>query len=265
MGEPQVAWQASLFSAARVGFDDAFSDLTRTQLDDDVWVDHCPGWLRGPDELFAQLLREGQWRQRTLRLFDQDVLEPRLTAGWTARAVTDWAAASLEARLRAQRSGGAGVEPGDAEADPEADAEADAEPDHQEDHGEEAGTEPGDAPEQLPGPLGEIAAALSRRYGVGFDSVWVNLYRDGRDSVAWHRDRNGRVLRNPLVVTISLGARRRFVMRPRSTSAVRFSLSPGHGDLVVMGGACQHTWEHCVPKTAKAVGARMSVTIRHSR
>jgi alkylated DNA repair dioxygenase AlkB len=262
VGEPQVAWQASLFSEDTVGFDDRFADLTRTALDDDVWVDHCPGWLRGPDELFAQLLREGQWRQRTLRLFDQDVLEPRLTAGWTARAdgtdhgaVTDWSASSLEARLRAQRSG--------REEAPSDEAQPIEAP--EEDRGEEAGTEPGDAPERLPGPLAEIAAALSRRYGVGFDSVWVNLYRDGRDSVAWHRDRNGRVLRNPLVVTISLGARRRFVMRPRGTSAVRFSLSPGHGDLVVMGGACQHTWEHCVPKTAKPVGARMSVTIRHSR
>ncbi|MGN6332687.1 MAG: hypothetical protein ACTHOD_13700 [Motilibacteraceae bacterium] len=96
MGEPQVAWQASLFSEDTVGFDDAFTGLTRTALDDDVWVDHCPGWLRGPDELFAQLLREGHWRQRTLHLFDQDVLEPRLTAGWTARAdtgpATDWSA-----------------------------------------------------------------------------------------------------------------------------------------------------------------------------
>lgn len=257
-----MAWQASLFSGATVGFDDGFAGLTRTALDDDVWVDHCPGWLHGPDELFAQLLREGQWRQRTLRLFDQDVLEPRLTAGWTSRpgggkGVTDWSASSLAARLQAERAGRTGVDaPG------EADAGGDL---LEEDRGEEAGAEPGDAPGQLPGPLAEIAAALSRRYGVGFDSVWVNLYRDGRDSVAWHRDRNGRVLRNPLVVTISLGARRRFVMRPRGTSAVRFSLAPGHGDLVVMGGACQHTWEHCVPKTAKPVGARMSVTIRHSR
>lgn len=109
-----------------------------------------------------------------------------------------------------------------------------------------------------------LCAALSRRYRVAFDRVWVNLYRDGRDSVAWHPDRNGRVHRNPLVATVSLGARRKFQLRPRGGGRIVLTLAPGCGDLVVMGGACQHDWEHCVPKTARPVGARMSVTIRHS-
>ena len=100
--------------------------------------------------------------------------------------------------------------------------------------------------------------------GVAFDRVWVNLYRDGQDSVAWHPDRNGRVHRDPLVATVSLGARRKFQLRPRGGGRIALVLEPGCGDLVVMGGACQHDWEHCVPKTARAVGPRMSVTIRHS-
>jgi alkylated DNA repair dioxygenase AlkB len=95
--------------------------------------------------------------------------------------------------------------------------------------------------------------------------VWVNLYRDGRDSVAWHRDRNRKVMTRPLVATVSLGARRKFQLRQRGTTRVAHTFEPGHGDLVVMGGNCQETWEHTVPKTQRTVGPRMSVTIRHSR
>ena len=67
------------------------------------------------------------------------------------------------------------------------------------------------------------------------------------------------------MVTISLGARRRFLVRPRGGGGTVLALTPGQGDLVVMGGRTQHDWEHTVPKTASAVGARMSVTMRHSR
>ena len=106
---------------------------------------------------------------------------------------------------------------------------------------------------------------LSRRYTVEFDSVWVNLYRDGQDSVAWHGDTNRLTMEMPMVATVSLGARRRFLLRERGSSRIAHELRPGAGDLVVMGGRCQHDWEHTVPKTAERVGPRMSVTIRHSR
>jgi alkylated DNA repair dioxygenase AlkB len=116
--------------------------------------------------------------------------------------------------------------------------------------------------EELPPALAAARRSLSGRYGVDFDSCFVNLYRDGRDSVAWHGDRNRHTMTDPLVVTISLGERRRFRLRPRGGGTSRgFAL--GHGDLLVMGGATQHDWEHTVPKVASA-GARMSVTMRHS-
>ncbi|MFN2626202.1 MAG: alpha-ketoglutarate-dependent dioxygenase AlkB, partial [Mycobacteriales bacterium] len=102
------------------------------------------------------------------------------------------------------------------------------------------------------------------RYGVPFDSVWVNLYRDGTDSVAWHGDRNAKTQSNPLVATVSLGSARKFQMRRKGTAKITHVFEPGHGDLLVMGGACQHDWEHTVPKVAKVRGPRMSVTIRHS-
>lgn len=116
----------------------------------------------------------------------------------------------------------------------------------------------------LPPVLEDVRAVLSTRYRVTFDSVLVNLYRDGRDSVAWHRDRVHRVLAEPMVATVSLGARRRFLLRPRGGGASLLSLDLGAGDLVVMGGTCQQGFEHTVPKVA-AAGPRMSVTIRHSQ
>lgn len=115
----------------------------------------------------------------------------------------------------------------------------------------------------LPPLLEDVRFVLSSRYRVTFDSVLVNLYRDGRDSVAWHRDRVHRVLAEPMVATVSLGSRRRFLLRPRGGGASALSLDLGAGDLVVMGGTCQQGFEHAVPKAATA-GPRMSVTIRHA-
>jgi alkylated DNA repair dioxygenase AlkB len=88
------------------------------------------------------------------------------------------------------------------------------------------------------------------------------LYRDGRDSVAWHGDRIGRGATEDTVVAIlSLGAPRALLLRPRGGGpALRHEL--GHGDLLVMGGSCQRTWEHAVPKTARATGPRISVQFR---
>jgi alkylated DNA repair dioxygenase AlkB len=116
---------------------------------------------------------------------------------------------------------------------------------------------------ELPEPLQEIRAVVSDRYRVDFDSVLVNLYRDGRDGVAWHGDTVRKRLPEAVVVTVGLGERRRFLLRPGQSGAAAHTLHSGHGDLVVMGGRTQHEWQHTVPKSTKA-GARMSVTMRHS-
>ena len=109
----------------------------------------------------------------------------------------------------------------------------------------------------------EIADALSGRYGATFDLVALALYRDGRDSVAWHRDKARRERRGQaLVATLSLGESRRFLVRPHG-GGPSTSFSAGWGDLLVMGGACQLHWEHCVPKTQQA-GPRISVMFRSS-
>ena len=107
----------------------------------------------------------------------------------------------------------------------------------------------------------EMRRALSRRYRQRFRSVGANLYRDGRDSVAWHGDRVARDLPEAVIAVLSLGGRRRFLLRPKGGGpSRRFDLHSG--DLLVMGGSCQRTWEHCVPKVARAE-PRMSLTFRH--
>lgn len=113
--------------------------------------------------------------------------------------------------------------------------------------------------------IAELIAPLTGRYGVVFDSCLVNLYRDGTDAVAWHGDTVRKTMRDPLVATVSLGSRRSFLLRPRAGGPVARRYQPGGGDLLVMGGACQHEWVHTVPRERTVSGARMSITLRHSR
>jgi alkylated DNA repair dioxygenase AlkB len=110
--------------------------------------------------------------------------------------------------------------------------------------------------------LGAARRALGARYRVHFDTIGFNWYRDGSDSVAWHGDRRGPRLPEANVAILSVGSPRPFRLRPRHGGrSLGYEL--GAGDLLVMGGACQHHWEHCVPKL-RAAGPRMSVTFRHS-
>jgi alkylated DNA repair dioxygenase AlkB len=117
--------------------------------------------------------------------------------------------------------------------------------------------------ECLPPVLLESAGLLAGRYGVDLDSIGANLYRDGRDSVAWHGDTIRHSLAEAVVAIVSLGQPRPLLLRPTGGGrSLRFVL--GGGDLFVMGGTAQRTWQHSVPKTRSA-GARISVTYRHSR
>jgi alkylated DNA repair dioxygenase AlkB len=108
--------------------------------------------------------------------------------------------------------------------------------------------------------LAEVGAALARRYAASFEAVGHAHYRDGRDSVAWHRDHMPRE-RETLVAILSLGAPRRLLVRPFGGGRSR-AFSLGEGDLFVMGGLCQSHWEHCVPKQ-KWAAPRMSCVFRH--
>jgi len=124
-----------------------------------------------------------------------------------------------------------------------------------------------DEGDALPDPALDAAkAALDAHYGgeLGepFLTAGLCLYRDGRDSVAWHGDTIGRGrTHDTMVAIISVGAPRTLALRPRGGGpSLRYEL--GHGDLIVMGGSCQRTWEHAVPKTARTVGPRISIQFR---
>jgi alkylated DNA repair dioxygenase AlkB len=115
----------------------------------------------------------------------------------------------------------------------------------------------------LPAVVPRIARALSERYDRAFDGVGAALYRDGNDSVAWHGDRIPLEIVEPVVALISLGSPRTLRMRSkaRHRETRAFRLLPG--DLFVMGGTSQRTWEHSIPKVRSA-GPRLSVQFRHS-
>ncbi|WP_133849970.1 alpha-ketoglutarate-dependent dioxygenase AlkB [Labedaea rhizosphaerae] len=119
----------------------------------------------------------------------------------------------------------------------------------------------------LPHPvLDEARDALSAHYagelGERFRTAGLCYYRDGRDSVAWHGDTIGRgSTEDTMVAIVSVGAPRALLLRPRGGGqTIRHGL--GHGDLIVMGGSCQRTWEHAVPKTGRPVGPRISIQFR---
>jgi alkylated DNA repair dioxygenase AlkB len=122
--------------------------------------------------------------------------------------------------------------------------------------------------ETLPHPvLTDARAHLSAHYadelGEEFVTAGMCLYRDGRDSVAWHGDTIGRSATvDTMVAIVSFGSPRTLQLRPRAGGHETLRFPLGHGDLIVMGGSCQRTWEHAIPKTARPVGPRISVQFR---
>lgn len=191
--------QGTLLGSLEPAVDPGFAGLERVVLDDTAWVDVVRGWVRGADNLFAELVEQVAWSARRVRLYDTVVDEPRLTAV-----------------LRDDR----------------------------------------------PVVVEDMRRLLGARYGIEFGSVGANFYRDGRDSVAWHGDRVARDLPEAVVAVVTLGGPRRFLLRPLGGGrSVRFE--PRSGDLLVMGGSCQRTWQHSVPKVGRAQ-PRVSLTFRHA-
>ena len=98
--------------------------------------------------------------------------------------------------------------------------------------------------------------------GVQYNSVLCNLYRDGKDSVAFHADDERELGPTPNIASITLGSSRRFVMRRKDNHDIKFETELHHGDLLIMKGTTQQEWHHSVPKTAKPVGPRINLTYR---
>lgn len=110
--------------------------------------------------------------------------------------------------------------------------------------------------------LTEIRGWLKQATGLLFNAVLVNLYRDGRDSMGWHSDDEPELGVEPTIASLSLGAVRRFRLRRRSVPAASVGLDLASGSLLLLGGKTQRRWQHALPKTRRAVGARINLTFR---
>lgn len=98
--------------------------------------------------------------------------------------------------------------------------------------------------------------------GARFNSVLLNRYRDGRDSMGWHSDDEPELGPAPVIASLSLGAARRFLLRMKADHAVRREWRLADGDLLVMRGDCQRLAQHALPKMAGALGERINLTFR---
>lgn len=114
-----------------------------------------------------------------------------------------------------------------------------------------------------PRTLQQAARTLTAHYGVTYDRLWLNLYRNHRDSTGWHGDGASTRRRECVVPVLSLGAARRFLIRP-TAGGPSLTFRPLAGDLIVMGGRCQTDWRHCVPKETWPARSRISVNFAAS-
>jgi alkylated DNA repair dioxygenase AlkB len=108
----------------------------------------------------------------------------------------------------------------------------------------------------------EIKTEIEAITEAKFNSVLLNLYRDGRDSMGWHQDNETALGENPLIASVSLGETRRFRLRHKTGKARTISIDLPNSSLLVMSGRLQQHWQHAVPKTARDVGARINLTYR---
>ena len=117
-------------------------------------------------------------------------------------------------------------------------------------------------PEPFPDYLREILARLWDRTGIQFNTALGNLYRDGKDSVAWHSDDEPDLGPNPIIASLSLGATRRFLLRRKDNHKEIKAYELSHGSLLLMSGSTQAHWEHTIPKTRQRVEPRINLTFR---
>ena len=110
--------------------------------------------------------------------------------------------------------------------------------------------------------LRAIKSRVEAITGHPFNSVLLNLYRDGRDGMGWHADDEMELGRDPAIASVSFGEPRRFLLRHRRRTEARSELLLGNGDVVLMAGPTQHHYVHAVPKTARAAGERINLTFR---
>jgi alkylated DNA repair dioxygenase AlkB len=119
--------------------------------------------------------------------------------------------------------------------------------------------------EPLPGALNDVKARAEAQVQTRFNSVSVQYYRDGSDSVAWHSDHTEDLIERPYVALVSLGAVREMQIRSKAKPRRAFSVDLEPGSLLVMGGLAQEQWEHHIPKVTRAIAPRISIALRQRR
>lgn len=107
-----------------------------------------------------------------------------------------------------------------------------------------------------------IKARVDAACGVTFNSVLLNLYRNGNDSVAWHADDEPELGINPVIASVSFGQLRRFDVRHNKDHQRKYAVELENGSLLIMRGELQHHWQHQVPKATKALRERINLTFR---
>ena len=117
-------------------------------------------------------------------------------------------------------------------------------------------------PQRWTPPLLEVKRAVEAPAGVTFNSVLLNRYRSGKDSVAWHSDDEMEFGENPVIASVSFGGTRTFQLKHKKRKDLKASVELTHGSLLIMRGATQHNWLHQVPKTVKDVLERVNLTFR---
>ena len=166
------------------------------------------------DRLLQQFIKETPWQQRMQRMYDKDVITPRLTAWYGDPEVYDYASLTQ------------------------------SKPNYW-------------TPELL-----MIKERVESIAEIKFNSVLLNYYRDGNDSVAWHSDREDVLGKNPVIASVSFGQVRSFDIRNKQDHSEKYSIRLEHGSFLLMKGGLQENWEHRIAKSVKPMKARVNLTFR---
>jgi alkylated DNA repair dioxygenase AlkB len=179
-------------------------------------LEYTPGLIAPAesDHLLAKFIRETPWQQRLQRMYDKEVLTPRLTAWYGDPEVYDYASLTEN------------------------------------------------KPNMWTPELLMIKNKVEPLAGVRFNSVLLNYYRDGNDSVAWHSDKEDVLGKNPVIASVSFGQVRSFDIRNKHDHAEKYSVRLEHGSFLLMKAGLQEHWEHRIAKSTKPMRARVNLTFR---
>jgi len=179
-------------------------------------LDYRPGLFdtQQSDDLLNMFIHETPWQQRVQKLYDKEVITPRLTAWYGDPEVYDYASLTQT------------------------------------------------KPNLWTPDILTIKKKVEDLAGIKFNSVLLNYYRDGNDSVAWHSDKESVLGKNPIIASVSFGQVRSFDIRNKEDHQTKYSVRLEHGSYLLMKAGLQQYWEHRIAKSVKPMKARINLTFR---